>query len=97
MAAITVILFAASLIAAIVQATLTRQELASAINKADLTLVPFRTRTMSAGDVRAVRCIAPDEEPTEVQCRWQQRIKGGWARRATWLALDTDGWHVMDA
>ena len=52
---------------------------------------------MAPSDIRAVRCIAPDEEPTEFQCRWRQRIMGGWAERVTWLTIDAKGWRVMDA
>jgi hypothetical protein len=96
-AVITVMLFAASSGGAVVRATVTPSELTSAVNKSDAKLVPHRTKAMSPRDVRAVRCIAPDEEPTEFQCRWQQRIKGSWVKRTTWLAVDRDGWHVMDA
>jgi hypothetical protein len=52
---------------------------------------------MSPADIRAVHCIAPDEEPTEFECKWEQRTKGGWVKRTTWLAIDGNGWHVMDA
>lgn len=96
-AAVTVMLFAASPSASVVHATVTPQELALAINKADAALVPYRTKTMSPGNIRAVRCIAPDEEPTEFQCTWQQGIKGGWLKRTTWLAIDGNGWRVMNA
>ena len=98
LAAITVTLFfAASSSAAAVRSTLTPQELALAINKAGAELVPYRTETISPRDVRMVRCIASEEESTEFQCRWQQRIERGWVRRTTWLAIGGNGWHVMDA
>jgi hypothetical protein len=91
------VLLAVSSASAVVRATVTPEELATAINKADAQLVPYRTTRMSPRDIRAVRCIAPDEEPTEFQCEWQQRIKGGWINRTTWLAIDGNGWYVMDA
>lgn len=96
-AAIIVLLFSATPALAVVRATVTPKEFAAAINKADAPLVPYRKTRMSPSDIRAVRCIAPDEEPTEFECKWQQRIRGGWAKRTTWLALDSSGWHVMDA
>lgn len=94
---IAVALFAASSTGASVRATVTPQELAAAINKADAQLVPYRKSNMSPGDIRAVRCTAPDEEPTEFECKWQQHIERGWVNRTTWLAIDGNGWHVMDA
>lgn len=82
--------------AAIVREGVTPQQLATAINQAPPLYVPYRTGKMSVVDVRAVRCIAPDEEPTEFECKWQQRVKERWVKRTTWLVIDGDGWHVMD-
>lgn len=96
-AAIALVLLVASSAAAVIRAAVTPQELATAINEADAELVPYRTTRISPRDIRAVHCIAPDEEPTEFQCKWQQRIKGGWKDRTTWLAIDRSGWRVMDA
>ena len=95
--AIVIMLFAASLGATVIRATITPQELASAINEADALLVLYRTRTISPKDIQVMRCIARDEEPTEFQCKWRQRINGGWVKRTTWVAMDGKGWHVMDA
>jgi len=95
--AIAVVLFGASSAAPAVRRTVTAEELATAINKADALLVPYRKTNVSPGNVRAVRCIAPDEEPTEFQCKWEEHIRGGWVKRTTWLAIDGNGWHVMDA
>ena len=94
--AAAVALVAASSAGAGVRATVTPQELAAAINKADVQLVPYRKTRMSQADIRAVRCTAPYDEPTEFECKWQQHIRGGWVNRTTWLAIDGDGWHVMD-
>lgn len=80
-----------------VRTTVTPQQLALAVNSADALLVPYRKAKLAPADVRHVRCIAPDEEPTEFECKWQQRTKAGWVSRKTWLASDGKGWHVMDA
>ncbi len=96
-AAIAIVLSATSSAEAVVRRTLTPQELASAINNADAQRVPYRKTKMSPDDIRAIRCVAPDEEPTEFRCKWEQHIKGGWVKRTTWLDIDGSGWHVMDA
>jgi hypothetical protein len=75
---VAIVLSAVTPCAAMVRERVTPQELATAINKADALLVPYRTKKMSSSDVRTVRCIASDEEPTEFQCKWQQRINGHW-------------------
>jgi hypothetical protein len=95
--ATAIMLFAASSSAAAVRAAVTAQELAAAINKADAELVPYRTKTILPHDIRTVRCIALVEEPTEIRCRWQQRFDRSWVERTTWLAIDRNGWQVMDA
>src|SRR5437764_15115048 len=96
-AVIAAMLFAASSAGTAVGGTVTPQELAAAINKADVQLVPFRKTKVSPANIRAVRCVAPDEEPTEFECKWEERIKGHWVKRTTWLAVDGNGWQVMDA
>lgn len=96
-AAIVLVLLAASPSEAVVRAMVTPHTLSAAINKADALLVPYRRMKLSPHDIRAVRCIAPDEEPTEFQCKWQQRIRGRWINRTTWLTTDANGWRVMDA
>jgi hypothetical protein len=93
---IAVGLFAASSAAAVVRVTVTPQDLATATNQADAKLVPYRRTRISPADIRAVRCIAPDEEPTEFQCKWRLRLKDGWIGRKTWLVIDGSGWRVMD-
>lgn len=92
-----IVLLAAPIADAAVHRTVTPKELAAAINKAARQLVPYRVTTMSPSDIREVRCIAPDEEPTEFRCKWRQRVRGGWVKRTTWLTFDTNGWRVMDA
>ena len=94
---IAVVLLGASSAASAIRGTVTAEEIATAINKADAPLVPYRKSKLSPANVRAIHCIAPDEEPTEFQCKWEEHIKGRWAKRTTWLAIDGNGWHVMDA
>jgi hypothetical protein len=77
-------------------AHISAEELAAAVNQADSSAVPYRHGKLSAADVRRVKCIGPDEEPTEFQCSWQQRTPGGWAKRETWLAIDGRTWKVID-
>lgn len=95
LSAIAIILLSTSPAMAVVRATITPKDFAAAINKADAVLVPFRTGRLVAADVRSIRCLAPDEEPTEFQCTWQQRVKGRWVARKTWLIVDANGWQVM--
>jgi hypothetical protein len=78
------------------RANVSPQELAKAINQADFQSVPYRNSKLSPADIRNVRCVAPDEEPTEFECTWQQRTNTGWIKRQTSLAVDGGGWHVID-
>ena len=96
-AIITGMLFAASPSAMAGNAIVTPRALALAINKAEGALVPYRVKRLTPGDIRAIHCVSSDEEPTEFQCKWQQRNNGSWVKRTTWLAIDGSGWHVMDA
>jgi hypothetical protein len=77
-------------------ARISPQDFARVVSIADATSVPYRTRTISASDVRALRCIGPDEEPTEFRCTWRRRSSHGWKRRETWIAIDGKGWRVID-
>lgn len=97
LSAIAAILLSTSPAMAVVRATISPKDFAAAINRADAALVPYRTVRLAASDVRSIRCLAPDEEPTEFQCTWQQRTKGRWVARKTWLMVDANGWQVMDA
>jgi hypothetical protein len=47
-------------------------------------------------DIRIGSCRGPDEEPTEFECSWKQRIGGRWKQRTTWFAIDGKGWHAID-
>jgi len=96
-ATIAAILFAALPSVATVRAAVTPRDLATAINKAEAQLVPYRRGNIRPDDIRTVHCIASDEEPTEFQCKWQLRIRGSWVKRTTWLVIDGNGWRVMDA
>lgn len=77
-------------------ARVSAEQLAGAVNRADSRSVPYRHGKLSPSDVRGVRCIGPDEEPTEFQCNWQQRTGHGWANRETGLAIDGGTWKVID-
>ena len=68
------------------------QEFAKAIDQVDA----FRKEKLSAADIRIVKCIRPDEEPTEFECTWLRRTNAGWIKHRTWLARDATGWHVID-
>jgi len=78
------------------RAKVSPQELSTAINEADTQSVPYRKEKVSPADIRSVRCVGPDEEPTEFECTWRQHTITGWVKRRTWLAIDGDGWHVID-
>ncbi len=96
-AAIAIVLFGASSAVPAVRRAVTPEALATAINNADAELVPYRKTKVSPANVREVRCIAPDEEPTEFECKWEEHTQGGWIKRTTWLTIDGNGWRVMDA
>jgi hypothetical protein len=72
------------------------EDLAKAINRADAAAVPYRTGRLSPRDVRRLRCAGPEEEPTEFDCRWEQRTGRGWLKRSTWVAIDGDHLVVID-
>ena len=72
-------------------------ELAEALNSAGTASVPYlRSKGISPIEIRHVRCVGPDEEPTEFQCSWRQSTRNRWVTRKTWLAIDGRGWHVID-
>jgi hypothetical protein len=77
------------------RATISPRELADAVNRAGVRAVPYLKGVLSPRDIRSVRCLGPDEEPTEFQCSWRQRTEHGWKTRRTWLAIDGEGWHVI--
>ena len=79
------------------RANVSASELAHAINEADSQYVPYRQGKISPSDIRNIRCIGPNEEPTEFECKWQQSKGHRWVARKTWLETDSRGWHVMDA
>jgi hypothetical protein len=94
-AALGLILFAAMPAAAANRAKVSPEQIAAAINEADVSMVPYREGNVMSEDIRSVRCIGSDEEPTEFECAWRQRTKHGWAKRTNWLAIDKTGWHVI--
>lgn len=78
------------------RAKVSPNKLARAINRADGRSAPYRNTKISQSDIRITKCVAPDEEPTEVECAWRQRADHGWAERKTWLAIDGAVWRVID-
>jgi hypothetical protein len=66
------------------------KELAGVINRARPSDVHPTADKLSPHDIRRVRCIGPDEEPTEFDCRWEQHTRRGWVKRSTWIAIDGD-------
>jgi len=81
---------------AVNRAKISAGDLVRAINAADAGSVPYRKAKIFLSDIRTVRCIGPDEEPTEFECTWRQRSPHGWVGRKTWVAVDSRGWHVID-
>jgi len=79
------------------RARVSRAEFAQALKRADPAFLGKADRSLiSMRSVRVVRCIAPDEEPTEFQCDWQLRTKRGWQPHRNWMTVDANGWRVMD-
>ena len=68
-------------------------ELTAALHAAPQVAGPvgFRTDT-----IRAVRCRAFDEEPTEYRCRFKAWFaEGRWKRGSAIVALDRGGWVLL--
>lgn len=79
------------------RARISPAEMAEAINEiANLPGYRYGPLPIRAADVRVLKCIGPDEEPTESECEWQHRSAGKWVRHKSWLAIDGKGWHVID-
>ena len=73
------------------------REMVAAIKRADpAQLDGVDADTISHSSVRVIRCVGPDEEPTEFECVWQTRSKTGWISHKSWLAVDGNGWHFID-
>jgi len=54
-------------------------------------------RQVNAADLRRLSCKSfGADEPTEAECRWQQRVRGKWKRYSTYVAVDGRGWHLID-
>jgi len=56
----------------------------------------FGAGTFAPGDLRAIACEANAQEPTEFNCRWEQRAGGDWTAYSTWLAVQGSGWVLID-
>jgi hypothetical protein len=51
----------------------------------------------SPPEVKRLSCQTFEEEPTEFLCHWRQRDASGvWRRWATYLALDSRGYQLID-
>jgi len=94
--AIVTALSVPSLAPAVNVANVSPKELARAIDMDDGRAPPRRKTGISASDIRISRCIGPGEEPTEFECTWRQFTAHRWVVRKTRLAIDGQGWHVID-
>ena len=78
-------------------AHISAREMVAAIKPADpVQLDRVDAATVSVSSVRVIRCVGPDEEPTEFECTWQTRGRTGWISHKSWLAVDGKGWHFID-
>jgi hypothetical protein len=78
-------------------ARISTREMVAAIKRADQAqLNGVDAATVSVSSVRVIRCVEPDEEPTEFECAWQTRGKTGWINHKSRLAVDSKGWHFID-
>jgi hypothetical protein len=59
-------------------------------------LTEFTGKPVKVEDIRRLSCEGFDEEPTEAECKWQQRSGKKWARFSTYVAIDGSGWHLID-
>jgi hypothetical protein len=50
-------------------------------------------RRIEINDLKLGICHGPEEQPTELECSWHQRIGGRWHRLKGWFFVDGDGWH----
>lgn len=83
-------------VAAVNRVRITPREMMAAIKRAGRAeLDGVDPAKVTIRSVRVVRCIGPDEEPTEFECRWQTRDKGVWKTHKSWLAIDRKGWHFI--
>ena len=95
-AALALLLFPTGAFAAN-HARLSASELVRAIKRADPVQVDgIDAAQITISSVRVIRCVGPDEEPTEFECVWQTHGKDGWIEHRSWLAVDGDGRHFID-
>lgn len=59
-------------------------------------LSEFSGEQVGAAEVRDLRCEAIAEEPTEAFCRFELYQHDGWHRFSTYVAVDANGWHLID-
>jgi hypothetical protein len=78
-------------------ARMSAREMVAAIKRADpKQLAGVDAATVWVSSVRVIRCVGPDEEPTEFECAWQTRGKTGWISHKSCLGVDGKGWHFID-
>jgi hypothetical protein len=71
-------------------------EMVAAIKSADPVLLDgVDAAALTASSVRVIRCVGPDEEPTEFECVWQTRSQGRWNTHKSWLAMEGKGWRII--
>ena len=79
------------------QARISARALVAAIKRADpAQLDGVAAATVTISSVRVIRCVEPEEEPTELECVWQARGKDSWIEHKSWFAVDANGWHFID-
>ena len=60
-------------------------------------LAAFTSKPIKVSDVRRLSCKGfGSDEPTEAECRWQQWNGKKWKRYSTYVAVDGDGWQLID-
>ena len=79
------------------RAHVSASEMANAITEvANTPVYRYGPKPIRPADIRVLKCVGPDEEPTEFECVWERRAAGRWVRYKTWLAIDGKGWQVID-
>ena len=59
-------------------------------------LAEFTGKPVAIGDIRRISCRGIEQEPTEAECTWQQKSGKKWMRFSAYIAVDGDGWHLID-
>lgn len=76
---------------------MSRADFAQALKRADPALFGMIDRSqITVQSIRLVKCVAPQEEPTEFRCDWRLQASRGWRSHRNWMTLDAAGWRGMD-